>query len=124
MLAAISDKCSESRQFPRVDVRCRARIRIGKREYAGFIENISEGGARIVTLTPIRDSGPALLMLPDFSPIRANLRWRKQTGGGLSFCLKLDSDLLERWALTRQHWRTPYCNYVLNDALAPPPSPI
>lgn len=47
----------DNRQFARLEVRCRARIRIGNREYAGYIENISEGGARIVTLGPITDFG-------------------------------------------------------------------
>lgn len=92
----------DNRQFSRLDVRCRARIRIGNREYAGYVKNISEGGARIVTLSPILDFGPVQLRLPDLPPLWAVLRWAEPNGGGISFCLKLETTVLEQWALTRE----------------------
>lgn len=102
MRAASAEAYLENRQFPRLDVHCRARIRIGKREYAGFIKNISEGGARIVTLCPVLDLGPVQLRLPDLPPLWAKLRWAEPNGGGISFCLKLDTNVLDEWALARE----------------------
>lgn len=74
-----------------------ARIRIGKRAYAGYVEDISEGGARIVTLTPIREHGPVTMTVPDLRPIAGDLRWSDGCVGGVQFLLKLDADLLHEW---------------------------
>jgi hypothetical protein len=89
------------RQFARLSVQARARIRIGKRAYAGYIENISEGGARSVTLTPIRESGPVTVTVPDLEPLRGELRWSDGCIGGVQFRLKLDPLVLHRWLSLR-----------------------
>lgn len=89
------------REFDRLNVRCRARIRIGKREYAGLIENISNGGARIVTLTPIRGLGPVNLRLPDLPPLGGHIRWIEPHGGGVCFELALSEATLDEWAKSR-----------------------
>jgi hypothetical protein len=86
-----------AREFARLSVQARARIRIGKRAYAGHIENISEGGARIVTLTPIRGSGPVTVTVPDLKPLRGELRWSDGCVGGVQFRLKLDPQVLHSW---------------------------
>jgi hypothetical protein len=86
-----------ARQFARLGVQARARIRIGKRSYAGHIENISEGGARIVTLTPIVDSGAVTVTLADLQPLRGELRWSEGCVGGVQFRLRLDTDILHQW---------------------------
>jgi len=85
------------REHARLAVQARARIRIGKRSYAGYIENISEGGARIVTLTPIRRSGPVTITVPDLKPLRGDLRWSDGCVGGVQFLLKLDAKALHHW---------------------------
>jgi hypothetical protein len=92
---AVTD--TEQREFARLGVQARIRIRIGKRAYAGFIENISEGGARIVTLTPIRDSGPVTMTVPDLKPICGDLRWSDGCVAGVRFALKLDPEALHEW---------------------------
>ena len=87
----------QPREFARLGVQARARIRIGKRSYAGYIENISEGGARIVTLTPIVDSGAVTVTLADLQPLRGELRWSEGCAGGVQFQLKMDSEMLHQW---------------------------
>jgi hypothetical protein len=84
-----------------VPVQARARIRIGKRAYAGYIEDISEAGARIVTLTPIRGSGAVLVQVPDLEPLAAELRWHDGCVAGIRFHLKLDNLLLNHWLSLR-----------------------
>lgn len=92
---------SSRREFPRLKVRCRARIRIGKREYAGFVENISDAGARVTTITPIRDSGPVSLILPDLPPVSGHIRWMEAHGGGVCFNFRMTDSILEDWARSR-----------------------
>ncbi|GAA4747616.1 hypothetical protein GCM10023264_11710 [Sphingomonas daechungensis] len=89
------------RRFPRLDVQCRARIRIGKRQYAGFLDNISEGGARLRTLTPIRRLGKVILRLPDLPPLHYTLRWTNSFHAGVAFELPLTAAALARWTAAR-----------------------
>ena len=94
---SISDRRHVEREFARPSVQARARIRIGRRAYAGYIENISEGGARIVTLTPIRDSGRVSVTVPDLKPLAGDLRWSDGCVGGVQFRFKLDPAVLHEW---------------------------
>lgn len=91
----------QRRQFPRYKVQCRARILIGRRHYAGYLDDISEGGARLRTITPIRKLGEVMLRLPDLSPLRCQLRWIDAHHAGVSFALGLPAAELARWAQTR-----------------------
>ena len=97
MATAATAEILSRREFERLDVQARARIRIGKRAYAGYIENISEGGARIVTLTPIKDSGKVMVTVPDLRPLGGELRWSNGCVGGVQFQLKLDRQTLDSW---------------------------
>lgn len=99
--ALLADQYSETREFRRLDVRCPARIRIAKRQYAGFIDDLSEGGAHILTATPIREHGPVLLQLPDLPPIWAEIRWTNPLNGGVRFHRRLDREVLEGWIRSR-----------------------
>lgn len=85
------------RLHARTGLQCRARIRIGARQYAGYLHNISEGGARLRTITPIRKPGHVVLTLPDMPPIRCELKWTDSYNAGVSFELPLPSRDLSGW---------------------------
>lgn len=89
------------REFPRFKILCRARIRIGDRQYAGYLHNISQGGAKLRTLTPIRRLGNVILRLPDLPALRCQLRWTDSYNAGVSFELSLAPQMLSDWARTR-----------------------
>ena len=91
----------QRRQFARLEVQCRARIRIGTRQYAGYIHNISQGGAKLRTLSPIRKLGKVILRLPDLPPLRCQLRWTDPYNAGVAFELRLPREELLRWARER-----------------------
>ena len=92
----------QRRQQPRIEVQCCARIRIGNRQYAGYIHNISEAGARLRTISPIRRLGRVTLQLPDLPPIRCELRWTDSYNAGVAFNLRLAKADLRKWIETRQ----------------------
>jgi hypothetical protein len=98
---AIAPIARQRRRFPRYEVQCRARIVIGNRHYAGYIHNISEGGARLRTITPIRKLGSVLLRLPDMPPLRCRLRWTDSYNAGVAFELALPRSELLRWTRDR-----------------------
>ena len=89
------------REFARLPVQACARIRIGKRAYAGYLEDISEGGARIVTVPPSRERCPVTMTDPNLAPIAGHLRWSDGCVGGIQFSLKLDPARLNDWLSRR-----------------------
>ena len=90
------------RQFMRFSIACPARIRIGTRQYFGYLDNISQGGAKLRTVTAIRGPGPVLLRLPDLAPLRCELRWSGAYDAGVSFKSSFSLVQLQRWAATRR----------------------
>jgi hypothetical protein len=92
----------DQRRFPRFEVQCCARIRIGNRQYAGYLHNISQGGARLRTISQIRRLGEVVLRLPDLPPIRCQLRWTDAYNAGVSFSLVVPLPDLAKWAEARR----------------------
>jgi hypothetical protein len=105
MYLSNSQKCSDNhvqrRKFTRFDIHCRARIRIGTRQYAGYIHNISRAGAKLRTITPIHKLGSVILRLPDLPPLRCRLRWTDSHNAGVSFELPLSPAEFSRWTQSR-----------------------
>jgi hypothetical protein len=91
----------QRRRFQRLDIQCRARIRIGKRQYAGYLHNISLGGAKLRTITPIGRLGNVILRLPDLPPLKCTLRWTNAYNAGVSFELPLTRAMLKEWTEAR-----------------------
>jgi hypothetical protein len=85
------------RRFPRFAVQCRARILIGNRHYAGYIHNISEGGAKLRTVSAIRKLGKVVLRLPDLPPLNCQLSWNDSHHAGVAFGCRLTRAELRRW---------------------------
>ena len=91
----------QRRRHPRYEVQCRARIQIGKRQYAGYIHNISESGARLRTISSIRKLGNVILRLPDLPPLKCQLRWTDAYHAGVIFELPLGKAELGGWVRSR-----------------------
>ena len=91
----------QRRRFPRYAVQCRARILIGRRQYAGYIHNISEGAAMLRTVSSIRKLGNVVLRLPDLPPLKCRLRWTDAYNAGVVFDLRLTKAELCRWVASR-----------------------
>lgn len=96
----------EQRQHPRLTMRCPARVRIGCRHYAAYLENISEGGAKVRTLSPLIPAEKVILLLPDLPPIRGKLQWTKPNEGGIAFQLPRGLLSLRGWMTTRSPKQT------------------
>lgn len=91
----------ERRQFTRFDLRCRARIVITTRHYMGWIDDISRGGARLQTITPISKLGAVRLTLPDLRPLHCRLHWHDSHNAGVSFELPLSQEEFSGWIRSR-----------------------
>lgn len=96
----------QRRKFPRHVIMCRARIRVGTRQYAGYLHNIGRGGARLRTITPIRRFGKVILRLPDLPPLHCQLRWTDSYNAGVAFELTLSRSELTQWVRSRSNRTT------------------
>ena len=82
-------------------MQCRARILIGNRHYAGYIHNISEGGAKLRTVSSIRKLGKVVLRLPDLPPLKCQLSWSDAYHAGVAFECRLTRAQLREWVQGR-----------------------
>ena len=94
-------EAANRRSYHRHVVECRARIVIGTRHYAGYLHNISRGGARLRTISPIGRIGRVLVRLPDLAPLRCRLQWSDSYNAGVAFDLVLSDDLIRGWLRSR-----------------------
>lgn len=99
----------QRRKFPRYDVQCRARIRIGSRDYAGYLHNIGQGGAKLRTISPIRKAGKMILRLPDLPARSCELRWTDSYNAGVAFEVAFSRKELSEWARGRSALRAETC---------------
>ena len=68
----------QRRRSERYEVQCRARIVIGKRHYAGYILDISQRGAKLRTITPIRNAGNVRSAPAKLAAKRPQVRQRQE----------------------------------------------
>jgi len=92
---------TDERRFQRIAVLCPARIRIGNRQYAGYIHNISAGGAKLRTISAIRRAGLVLLRLPDLPLLKCRLTWSNTYNAGVAFEVPLAPESFANWAGNR-----------------------
>jgi len=102
----------QRRKFQRLPIQCRARIRIGTRQYAGYIQNISRGGARLRTITPIRKLDTVTLRLPDLPPLRCRLCWNDSYHAGVMFELPLPTADFQAWVKNRAGVQERICEFA------------
>lgn len=110
-----AEDAPDRRTFRRCEVQCRARIVIGTRHYAGYLHNISRGGARLRTISPIGRIGTVLLNLPDLPPIRCRLQWSDSYNAGVAFELLLPDGMIADWLRSRSGSASE-CDIGLEDA--------
>lgn len=96
-----SSSAEERRRLPRCSIQCPARISIGARQYAGYIQDISIRGAKLRTITPIHRPGSVILTLPDLPPIRCELKWGDRFNAGVEFSVPLSPKALADWTASR-----------------------
>ena len=99
-----TDSQRQRRRHVRHDIHCRARIRIANRQYAGYLHNISQVGAKLRTITPIGRIGSVFLRLPDLPPLQCELKWSDHYNAGVMFGTALADDQLLAWLKSRRAW--------------------
>jgi hypothetical protein len=81
-------------RWPRLEVRCHTRLRLGSRFYSGMLCDISQGGAKVRLQRRPCGVGEAVLTLPDLPPFRGVVRWVDESVIGLSFNERMPFEVL------------------------------
>lgn len=90
------------RSLPRIELSCRGKLKMGDRSYDIELQDISQGGAKVKTQTPLVDKGNALLSLAELPPVAGVVRWVGGTDVGISFNECIPFDRLARWIQERR----------------------
>lgn len=91
----------DRRALPRTSVNCPAQLRLRTRILKGRINNISEVGAGVETLRPVKTEARIVLTLPDLPPMTASVEWSSGNSSGLQFDERLPAVVLSNWLNTR-----------------------
>jgi hypothetical protein len=90
-------EAGKRQRSPRLEVTCRARLRLGSRFYTGVLCDISQGGAKIRLQTGPCGVGEAVLTLPDLPPVQGMVRWVNESVIGVSFNERMPFEILAHW---------------------------
>lgn len=90
------------RSLPRIEISCHGSLKLGSRSCSIELQDISQGGAKVMTPTPLAGKGDVILVLPDLPPVAGLVRWIGGNEVGISFNECLPFDQLARWIRERR----------------------
>ena len=84
-------------RMPRVEVRCLVTVRDGADLHRAWACDISQGGLKIQTKTPLATGADVVVSLPDLEPQPAVVRWSEDGFYGITFNRLLPLATLVAW---------------------------
>ncbi len=82
---------------PRLDVRCKANIRVGKTYYNCEVRDISLGGMKVEPIEEYCLGKDVVVVVESLRPIKGNIRWYSEGRAGVVFDESLTLDELAEW---------------------------
>lgn len=89
------------RSMPRIKVSGHTSVRMGGRNIASSLRDISSMGARITTPKPLEVGGVALVSFPGLPEVRAYVRWVDDCEAGLVFETPIPMQVIAQWVDSR-----------------------
>lgn len=87
---------------PRLEVPCRARLRIGARYYQVEVRDLSQGGVKVEIGDIVHPDQAAVVMLDGLPPMHGVVRWYQDERAGISFNTAIPLDRLTHWLAQRR----------------------
>lgn len=84
-------------RLPRLELDCRATLRIGARTFGVRLNDISQGGVKLEADLLGSPGADAVLTMENFHPVQGVVRWRRAPFWGLSFNQLLGFRELSEW---------------------------
>ena len=82
---------------PRLDVRCKASVRLGKVYYTVDVHDISLGGMKVEPIEEYCVGKPVVVVVESLRPIKGEVRWYTDRKAGIVFEKPLEFEELAEW---------------------------
>jgi hypothetical protein len=86
---------------PRLEIPCKASIKVGKTYYTVDVHDISLGGMKVEPIDEYCVGKPVVVVVESLQPIRGEVRWYSERKAGIVFEKPLDFDELSEWVAKR-----------------------
>lgn len=82
---------------PRLQIPCKASVRVGKTYYTVDVHDISLGGIKVEPIAEYCVGKKVLVVVESLRPIKGEVRWYRDRRAGIVFDAPLDFDELSEW---------------------------
>lgn len=82
---------------PRLEIRCKASVRLGKTYYTVDVHDISLGGIKVEPIAEYCVGKKVLVVVESLRPIKGEVRWYSDRRAGIVFDQPLNFDELSEW---------------------------
>lgn len=99
---------------PRLQVTCKASVRIGKLYYTVDVHDISLGGMKVEPIEEYCVGKKVVVVVESFKPLTGEVRWYSERKAGIIFDEPLDFDQLAEWVGKRLELASLKASYQKN----------
>ena len=82
---------------PRLEIRCKASVKVGKVYYTVDVHDISLGGMKVEPIEEYCVGKPVVVVVESLKPIKGEVRWYSDRRAGIVFTQPLEFDELAEW---------------------------
>jgi hypothetical protein len=86
---------------PRLEIPCKASVKVGKVYYTVDVHDVSLGGMKVEPIEEYCVGKPVLVVIESLQPIRGEVRWYSERRAGIVFEKPLEFDVLSEWVAKR-----------------------
>ncbi len=99
---------------PRLDIPCKASVRVGKLYYTVDVHDISLGGMKVEPIEEYCVGKKVVVVVESLKPIQGEVRWYSERKAGIVFDKPLDFDELAEWVGKRLELASLKASYQRN----------
>jgi hypothetical protein len=99
---------------PRLDIACKASVRVGKMYYTVDVHDISLGGMKVEPIEEYCVGKKVTVVVESLRPIKGEVRWYSVRRAGIVFEKSLDFDELSEWVSKRLELASLKASYQKN----------
>ena len=82
---------------PRLEIACKASVRVGKVYYTVDVHDISLGGMKVEPIEEYCVGKKVVVVIESLRPVKGEVRWYSERRAGIVFDKPLDFDELSEW---------------------------